>query len=132
MRLQDTIAALSTPPGRGGIGVIRLSGPDAVSIASRILQLPPGAEWTPWRAHLAALHDDAGNTIDEVVATFFAAPRSYTSEDVVEISCHGAPVILRHALERACVHGASGRARRIHPARLSERPHRSAPGRGRA
>jgi tRNA modification GTPase len=106
MQLSDTIAALSTPPGRGGLGVIRLSGPDARRIAEAILHLRGDADWTPWTARYAALVDEHGNTIDHVVATFFAAPRSYTAEDVVEISCHGAPVVLRFCLERACAAGA--------------------------
>ena len=104
MNLSDTIVALSTPPGRGGLGVVRLSGAEARRIAESILDRP--IEWQPWRAHLARLHDRSGNVIDEVVATFFAAPRSYTSEDVVELSCHGSPVVLRHAVERAVENGA--------------------------
>jgi tRNA modification GTPase len=102
--LADTIVAISTPPGRGGLGVVRLSGPAARTIADSILRTP--LEWRPWQAHLAELTDDAGNTIDRVVATFFAAPRSYTAEDVVELSCHGAPIILRHAVTRAVAAGA--------------------------
>ncbi len=101
MNLKDTIVAVSTPPGRGGIGVIRLSGADARLISSKILKFPDDFSWRPWTAALADLSD-----VDQVVVTFFAAPRSYTAEDVVEISCHGSPVILRFALERACEHGA--------------------------
>ena len=104
MRLRDTIAAVSTPPGRGGIGILRLSGPEACEIASRVLSKT--FEWKPWTAHLAELSDSSGHTIDQVVATYFAAPRSYTSEDVVEISCHGSPAVLRFALERLCQEGA--------------------------
>jgi tRNA modification GTPase len=83
---------------------VRLSGPAARSIADSILRSP--ADWLPWQAQLAELADDAGNTVDHVVATFFAAPRSYTAEDVVELSCHGAPVVLRHAVSRAVTAGA--------------------------
>jgi tRNA modification GTPase len=101
MNLKDTIVAVSTPPGRGGIGVVRLSGADARAISSKILKFPDDFSWRPWTAALAELSD-----VDQVVVTFFAAPRSYTAEDVVEISCHGSPVILRFALERACEHGA--------------------------
>ena len=82
MILTDTIVAISTPPGRGGLGVVRLSGPAARRIADSILRAP--LDWRPWQAHLAELIDDAGNTIDRVVATFFASPRSYTAEDVVD------------------------------------------------
>ena len=104
MNQSDTIAAISTPPGRGGIGVIRLSGSQAVPIASTLVSLQ--GELRSWHSTLAEFLDAEGNTIDEVVVTFFAAPRSYTVEDVIEISCHGAPVILRHCLERAVHAGA--------------------------
>lgn len=99
MRFNDTIAAISTPSGRGGIGVVRLSGPDVREITERILRLH--GEFKPWAAQLAELQDANGHTVDHVVVTYFAAPRSYTAEDVVEISCHGSPVVLHHALERA-------------------------------
>jgi tRNA modification GTPase len=102
--LTDTIVALSTPPGRGGLGVIRISGPDARAIADAILRGP--VEWLPWRAHFTQLLDREGRAVDHVVATFFQAPRSYTAEDIVEISCHGAPVVLHHAVERAVESGA--------------------------
>ncbi len=99
MNLDDTIVAISTPPGRGGLGIVRISGARAREIASGLLH---GIEpWQSWRAHLAELLDRDGHLIDRVVATFFEKPRSYTAEDVVEISCHGSPVVLRHALERA-------------------------------
>jgi tRNA modification GTPase len=104
VQLRDTIAAISTPPGRGGIGIVRLSGPDARTVAGRILHPPP--DWQPWTAALSALRDAEGHTVDQVVVTYFAAPRSYTAEDVIEIACHGSPVVLRHALEQACSAGA--------------------------
>ena len=103
MQLRDTIAAISTPPGRSGIGVVRLSGPKARSIAAELVQVP---EWLPRHATVADLVDEDGNTVDHVVVTFFAAPHSYTAEDVIEISCHGSPVVLRFCLRRACTAGA--------------------------
>lgn len=106
MNPHDTIVAISTPPGRGGLGVIRLSGERAREIASSFLRFEEGAEWRPRFAELAELLDDTGAMVDQVLATYFAKPRSYTAEDVVEISCHGSPVILRHALERAVEAGA--------------------------
>jgi tRNA modification GTPase len=106
LSLHDTIAAISTPPGRGGIGIVRLSGPQSASIARRILTIPPRYDWTPWTSTLAELDDSHGNTIDQVILTCFAAPHSYTAEDVIEIACHGSPVVLRHALERAAQAGA--------------------------
>ena len=92
--------------GRGGIGVVRLSGLNSKTIATSILRLRRETEWESWSAALAELADDEGNTVDHVIATYFAGPRSYTGEDVVEISCHGAPVVLRYCLERAIRDGA--------------------------
>ena len=107
MRTGDTIAAVSTPPGRGGIGVIRVSGGEARAIIERVLQFPGDSPiWKPWSATLATLPDADGHAVDHVVITYFAAPRSYTAEDVVEIACHGSPVILRYGLERLCQAGA--------------------------
>ncbi len=106
MNVADTIAAVSTPAGRGGLGVVRLSGPLAAGIAGSILRLPDGHQWRPWSATLALLVDPDGAVVDEVVATYFAKPRSYTAEDVVEIACHGAPVVLRFCLEQAVRAGA--------------------------
>jgi tRNA modification GTPase len=87
----DTIAAISTPPGRGGIGIVRLSGPQAASIAAQLVRLRQPLEHA--RARLANVLDDdsAGDSarIDEAVVTYLAAPNSYTSEDLVEIAAHG-------------------------------------------
>lgn len=82
---------------------MRLSGAEARSIADRILS---AVTWRAWHAHMAELLDRQGHTADQVVVTFFEAPRSYTAEDVIEISCHGSPVVLRHAVERALEAGA--------------------------
>ncbi len=84
--------------------MVRLSGPDARSIAGRILR--HRNELESWTAAMADLVDRDGNAVDHVVVTFFQGPRSYTSEDVVEISCHGAPVVLRFCVEQACENGA--------------------------
>jgi tRNA modification GTPase len=102
-QLADTIVAISTPPGRAGLGIVRLSGAQARSIAAQFLT---PAEWRPWQAHLAQLLDALGHPIDQVVVTYFAAPRSYTAEDLLEIACHGSPVVLRHAVQRALDCGA--------------------------
>ena len=106
MSLHDTIAAISTPAGRGGIGVLRLSGVEARSIAARVLRFARPRDWEPWRAFLAELIDAEQSMIDQVVVTYYAAPRSYTKEDVVEIACHGAPVVLRAGLDRLLTAGA--------------------------
>jgi tRNA modification GTPase len=106
--IADTIAAVSTPPGRGGIGIVRLSGPEAASIAAQLVRLRQPLEHG--RARLADVLDehsgiDAGR-IDEAVVTFFAAPHSYTAEDLVEIAAHGSPVVLELLLGRALGLGA--------------------------
>jgi len=106
LQLSDTIVAISTPPGRGGIGVVRLSGDDARRIVESLLQFPQRPAWQPWTSTLAGLRDGEGQIIDQVVVTFFAKPRSYTAEDVVEINCHGAPVVLRHCVEQCVRFGA--------------------------
>jgi tRNA modification GTPase len=104
----DTIAAVSTPPGRGGIGIVRLSGPLAASIAVQLVRLRQPLEHS--RARLAdVLDEDSGSDtgrIDEAVVTFFGAPHSYTAEDLVEIAAHGSPVVLELLLGRAVKMGA--------------------------
>lgn len=106
MSLRDTIVALSTPLGRGGLGVIRLSGAGARTITERILRFPAGAHWKTWASQLALLPDEQGSIIDQVVVSFFEQPRSYTAEDVIEIVCHGSPVVLQFCLDRAVQAGA--------------------------
>ena len=106
LHLQDTIVAISTPPGSGGIGIVRLSGAAARAIAEKLLRRKVGIDWRPWTAFLADLVDNQGQTIDQVVVTWFGAPHSYTAEDVVEISCHGSPLVLRHCVELALGAGA--------------------------
>ena len=107
MNLDDTIVAISTPAGRGGIGVVRLSGPESKAIAARMLRLAGGRALESGRAHFGELIEiDGGERIDEVVATYFAAPHSYTTDDIVEISCHGSPVVLRRVMEMAMAQGA--------------------------
>jgi tRNA modification GTPase len=121
VNLDDTIVAIATPPGRGGIGVIRLAGPESTKIALTMLRLKHDLE--PARAVFGELiepEDACGGAslrpvlaeqssaarIDEVVVTYFAKPHSYTTDDIVEISAHGSPVVLRHAVELALARGA--------------------------
>ena len=85
---------------------MRISGPDAPAVAQQVLRFPQGHSLRSWSAGLAELVDDRGSVIDRAVVTFFERPRSYTAEDVVEISCHGSPVILRFCVERALAAGA--------------------------
>lgn len=112
MNTDDTIAAISTPPGRGGIGVVRLSGPDALRIAQTVLRRPARErecqplQLRPWRIVYADLADESGHTVDRVLVSYFRKPHSYTAEDVVEISCHGSPVVLQFLLRRCVDAGA--------------------------
>ena len=107
MHLDDTIVAIATPPGRGGIGVVRLSGAEARNIARPMLRLAHGHDLEAGRAHFGEFIEPAtGERLDEVVVTFFAKPHSYTTDDVVEISCHGSPVVLRHVVQMALEAGA--------------------------
>ena len=102
----DTIVAIATPPGRGGIGVVRLSGPNAQSIAGALLSRRAGLKART--ATLATLTRAAGDAeqIDQVLATFFPGPASYTGDDVVELSAHGSPVVLEAIVEAAMRSGA--------------------------
>ena len=95
---RDTIAAVATPPGRGGIGVVRISGPNVAKIAVRVLGSLPA----PRQARFGRFRDAAGDPIDEGLALYFAAPHSYTGEAVLELHGHGGPVVLQ-ALLGACL-----------------------------
>jgi tRNA modification GTPase len=141
MNLDDTIVAIATPPGRGGIGVVRIAGPQAIAIARPMLRLTrelepgkaihgdlidPCAAGAPARepadpapTHVgtdafvrpptrsSAIADTKTQSrIDEVVVTFFAQPHSYTTDDIVEISAHGSPVVLGHIVELCLAQGA--------------------------
>ena len=105
MPLGDTIVAISTPAGRGGLGVVRLSGPDSRNFVYTFLRFRD-VVWKPWSSQMAELLDGSDAVVDSVVVSFFPAGRSYTLEDVVEISCHGAPVVLCLCVERAVAAGA--------------------------
>ena len=141
MNLDDTIVAIATPPGRGGIGVVRIAGPEARTIAAPMLRLKHDLE--PGRAAVGELVEPCGRgrlaraevgsnpeasstettsrasrprphsqdqsqgqRIDDVVVTYFAKPHSYTTDDIIEISAHGSPVVLRHVVELALSRGA--------------------------
>ena len=105
MGWDDTIVALATPPGVGAIGVIRLSGEKAIDIANNLFPSKNLAEQASHAAHVGLLQE--GNRIlDEVVITLFKCPRSYTGEDVVEISCHGSPFVQRQVIDAIIQKGA--------------------------
>jgi tRNA modification GTPase len=103
----DTIVAIATPPGRGGIGVVRLSGPDAARIAHALTGR--SEPFVPRHATFARIVDESaiGAAIDHTIVTWFAAPHSYTGDDVIEISGHGSPVLLQRIV--ACAVGAGAR-----------------------
>jgi tRNA modification GTPase len=111
---EDTIVAVATPPGRGGIGIVRLSGRDAQRLLSSHLELR--SPLLPGRARYCGIVD-AGARLDEGVVTWFAAPNSYTGEDVLEVAAHGSPVILDLLVRRALEAG----ARLARPGEFTER-----------
>src|SRR5664279_4586973 len=106
----DTIAAVSTPPGEGGIGIVRLSGKEAISIVDRIFVSPAGKLPSGVRSHSVIYgfikDPDTSEKIDEVIVTVMRAPRTYTREDVVEINCHGGMLPLRRILGSVISQGA--------------------------
>ncbi|WP_218025669.1 tRNA uridine-5-carboxymethylaminomethyl(34) synthesis GTPase MnmE [Capsulimonas corticalis] len=107
--LDDTICSLATPPGVGGIGVIRISGPAAFAVADAVTRRPrsvPSASFAGHTLHRADVLAQDGSVIDDVLLAIFHAPRSYTGENVVEVSAHGGPVPLRRILSRLLTHGA--------------------------
>ena len=110
---QDTIAAQATAPGRGGVGIIRVSGSDALRIAQKVLRVEP----RPRFAHYGAFYDEDGSVLDEGIALYFPNPSSFTGEDVVEFQGHGGPVILDMLLKRILSLG----IRQANPGEFSER-----------
>ena len=109
--LDDTIAAIATPPGAGGIGIVRISGSDAFAIGLRLFRAADAAYHdSPPPSHLLtyghAVEPASGDTLDEVLAVFMRAPRTYTREDVVELHAHGGPLLLLRILAAALAAGA--------------------------
>ncbi len=113
MHSQDTIAAIATASGTGGVGVVRISGSHALAIAESICT----KSLIPRHAHYARFHDERDETLDDGIALYFKAPASYTGEDVVELQAHGSPAVLRQLLDRCCALG----ARMARPGEFSER-----------
>jgi len=113
MTARDTIAAVATPAGAGGVGVIRVSGAASAPIARRLL----GRDPEPRHAYYCAFTDAAGAPIDRGLLLYFKAPHSYTGEDVLELQTHGSPVVLRLLLARLVELG----ARHARPGEYSER-----------
>lgn len=106
----DTIAAISTPIGEGGIGIVRISGSRAIEIASEIFQSPKGTDIKKVKSHTIhygfIVNPETGEKIDEVLLSVMRAPRTYTKEDVVEINCHGGFVVMKRILELTLKRGA--------------------------
>lgn len=97
--LTDTIVALATPSGVGAIGIIRLSGPDAIRIANSVFHGKDLEQQASHTVHFGTIRNDEGRILDEVLATVFVAPRSYTGENVVEVSCHGSDYIIQELMQ---------------------------------
>jgi len=109
----ETICAIATPPGIGGVGVVRVSGPLCSAIAKQILDISP----QPRKAHFSHFRDGQGQTIDTGIALFFNAPASFTGEDVLELQGHGGPQIMQMLMSRVMALG----ARAARPGEFSER-----------
>jgi len=110
---RETIAAIATAPGAGGVGIVRLSGATARAIGEAVC----ARTLTARHAHHVRFRDAHGATLDDGIALYFAAPASYTGEDVVELQAHGSPALLQELLARCCALG----ARRARPGEFSER-----------
>lgn len=110
----DTIVAIATPPGFGGVGIVRISGPQALQIA---LLLTKKTSLTVRHAHFVGVFDAEGLVLDTGIALYFKAPASFTGEDVIELQMHGSPVVLDLILKRAVQSG----ARLARPGEFSER-----------
>ncbi len=110
MHPEDTIAAISTPPGHSGIGIVRLTGPDAVTIADKIFRSAGKKKIRHSRSHRIMYghitEPETGEAVDEVLLTVMKAPNTYTREDIVEINCHGGAVPIRRVLELLLKKGA--------------------------
>jgi tRNA modification GTPase len=115
--LRETIVAISTPPGRGGIGIVRLSGPDSAAIAAQLVQAKQPLAHAQARFAQIPDPENPSQIIDEAIVTYFAAPNSYTAEDIVEIAAHGSPVVLELLVRRALTCG----ARLARPGEFTER-----------
>ncbi len=105
MSAKATIAAIATPPGQGGVGIVRMSGPASAAILEEMVGRGP-ERFEPHRLHLCEICDLEGRVIDESLAVHMPGPKSYTGEDVVEFQCHGGPIILRRVLDACLAAGA--------------------------
>ncbi len=104
--MNDTIVALATPPGTGAIGVIRVSGSEAIALVDAVFHGKPLAEQSSHTIHLGTIREDNGHILDEVLVSLFIVPKSYTGENVIEISCHGSDYIIQAILQLLVKKGA--------------------------
>ena len=105
MYTEDTIAAIATPLGPGGIGIIRVSGPGATAVANQVFRRVGAGAWESHRLYHGQIVTSEGTPLDDGLAVLMRKPRSYTGEDVLEIHCHGSPIVLRLALEAVLARG---------------------------
>jgi len=105
---KDTIAAIATPPGDGGVGIIRISGSNCRAITEQLFRAANSAfkDFIPYRLHYGHVLDPEGRELDDVLCAFMPGPNSYTGEDVVEINCHGGRAVLSAVLQEALGYGA--------------------------
>lgn len=107
----DTIAAIATAPGAGGIGIVRVSGPGALPILEKLFAPAGKGDYKPWTLRRGRVQDTEGNTLDDSLAVFMPGPKTFTGEDVAELQCHGGPVLLAAVLE-ACLRAGARLAER--------------------
>lgn len=118
MHADDTIAAIATPPGPGGIGIVRVSGPRSADIATQVFHRRTEApEWESHRLYTGMMVDAGGHLLDRGLAVLMRRPRSFTGEDVLELHCHGSPMVLRQVLRSTLACG----ARLAEPGEFSKR-----------
>ena len=102
----DTIAAIATAPGAGGIGIVRVSGPGALPILEKLFAPAGKGGYKPWILRRGRVQDTEGNTLDDSLVVFMPGPKTFTGEDVAEFQCHGGPVLLAAVLEACLCAGA--------------------------
>lgn len=115
MLAADTIAAIATPPGTGAVALVRVSGPDVPALWPKLF--PSASAPQPRMARLVTLRDAGGNAVEQVLATFFRGPGSFTGEDTLELACHGGPLVTRRVLDAVLAAG----ARTAEPGEFSQR-----------
>lgn len=101
-----TIAAISTPIGHGGIGIVRMSGAESLNILKKVFAPKNDSEFRPYTVKLGNILNDEGNVLDQVLVSFFKAPKTYTGEDICEINCHGGLIVTKQVLELLLQNGA--------------------------